>query len=391
MCLHVMKVARTPEAPHREESTNPSASTALPSATASSSCPVEHGVPDDESRLTRLYEAAVEYESALRVENYTRRLRSDESCGTSDATRLASQRACRMLQRRHPALRSLSLSVEGMHSAEADRTSETQLPADSTMSAANRLQAYLSPAFFAWWCASQEPSTSSAQVAAAAPLHTSTVESNVRPRPPLPLHTAESDAQVDEGAHGEGLVALYMDLVDQEGSANYHEAAVNAAYTREREAADRAALLSAQQTTMAGCPCGFAARGGAPSADAPLGNTSSLLPGEDDIRLVLQPVLGGVAQRRCRSVQEHPESGPSVTSTSAMADGSCLPAGKETTARMCAVCELSGVVAVVLQEEDELHPCRTCGALVHSYCACSGTTADAYYCCSHCCPDDDTA
>ncbi|CAG9570423.1 hypothetical protein LMJF_12_0170 [Leishmania major strain Friedlin] len=399
MYLHVMKVACTPDERHCENSVNPSSSSTLPSATTSSSCPVEHGVPDEESRFTRLYEAAVENESALRVGNYTRRLLFDEFCATSDATRQASQPTCRMLRQRHPALRSLSLSVEGMHSAGADRTSATQLPADSTMSAAESLQAYLSPALSAWRCASQEPFASSAQVAAAAPLPTSAVASDVRPRSPLPLHIDESDAPVDEGAHGEGLEALYMDVFDQEGPANNHEVAVNAAYTREREAADRAALLSAQQATMAGCPCGFTARGSTPSADVSLSNASSLLPEEDDISLVLQPVLGGVAQRRGRGIRVHLESEPSVTTSSSMVDASFLQAGRETTTLTCAVCELSGVVgdphrtcidAVELQEEDELHPCGTCGALVHSYCACPGTTADTHYCCNPCCPGGGT-
>ncbi|TPP43140.1 hypothetical protein CGC21_9965 [Leishmania donovani] len=399
MCLHVMKVARTPDEPHCEDSVNPSASTTLPSATTSSSCPVEHGVPDEESRFTRLYEAVVEYESALRVENYTRRRLLDECCATSDAARRASQRTCRMLRQRHPALRSLSPTIEGMRSAGADRTLAARLLADSAMPAAERLKAYLSPALFAWWCASQGPSTSSAQVTAAAPLPTSAVASDVRPQPPPPLHTDESVAEVDEGAHGEGLEALYMDVVGQEGPANNREAAVNASYTREREAADRAALLRAQQATMAGRPCGFAAHGGAPSTDVLLGNASSLPPEEDDISLVLQPVLGGVAPRRGRGILEHLESEPSVTTSSATVDESCLQVGRETATRTCAVCELSGVFAgphsrcinaVELQEEDELHPCGTCGALVHSYCACSGTTADTHYCCSHCCQGGDT-
>ncbi|GET86753.1 hypothetical protein, unknown function [Leishmania tarentolae] len=402
MCLHVMKIARTPDEQRAEDSVHPLASVTSPSATASSSCPGERDVPDEESRFQKLYEAIMDYEAELRVENHTRQLLSDECDATDHVTRRVSQRACRMLRQRHPVLRSLSRSAEGTCSSRVNRALGTELPADSTMLAAKRLEAYLSPELFAWWCASQEPSTPSAEAATAVPSHTNAMANDMRPQPPRPLLTGESGAEVDEGTHGEGLEALYMDVVAEEEHAKNDEVSMNAAYIREREASDSAALRSAQQATMAGCPCGFAARGGgAPPADVSLGNASSALSGEEDISLVLQPALGGVAQRRYRGNQEHLESESSVATRSAVVDGSHLQAGRDTTAHVCAVCELNGFVAGQQhryvggeeeQEEDELHPCGTCGALVHPYCAWSGTSADTYYYyCSRYCRGGDTA
>nr|CAJ2468905.1 unnamed protein product [Leishmania braziliensis] len=399
LCLHVVKVLRSPDQLHCSDSVNPLVFLALGGVTSSSSCSVEHGAPVEESLFTRLYETVVEYESALRLENYTRQLLFEEYCATSDAARLASQTMRHMLQQRHPALRPLSLSVEVMQQAVAGFTSAPQLTADSTMTAAEKLQAYLSPAHFAWWRTSQVPSIVSASVPTAAPLHTNGMVSNVRPQPPLPLRIEHSNTHAAESPQGERWEPVYMEVDDQEEETSNYEVAVNAAYTREREAAESAALLAAQQATMAGCPTGFTAHDGRQPADVSLYSASStFLPEEDDISLVVQPVLGCVAQRCCHSVHEYLDAEPSLMPSPVMVTKSQV--GRETTTQVCAVCELDGVVASPYSncgkaaerwEEDMLHPCDTCGALVHLCCAYSGPTADTHFCCGHCCSGGGTA
>ncbi|KAG5484838.1 hypothetical protein LSCM4_07608 [Leishmania orientalis] len=393
LCLHVAKAARAPADLYGVHSVSPPASPEVREATSSSPCPIECGVADDECFFNWLYETVVVYESALRLENYTRRLLVDEFFATNDVARGASQTTRQVLQQRHPALRSLPLSLEAMQPAVADRVSVPQLPSDSTITAAERLQTYLSPELFAWWRTSQESSKASASVATAAPTRTNAADGDVGSRTPMPLQSNQSDAQTDADVQSEESETMYAEADDQEEEGNSNEATLNAAYARERESADRVAFLRAQQATMAGCPPDFATCNGGQLADVALANASSTsLPEKDDVSLVVQPVLCGVARRRCRGTHEPLEAGSSRKISSAVVKES-LPLGAEATTHMCAVCELGGVVArppsegnsaAEWREEDELHACAACHALVHSYCASPGDTTDTYYCCSHC-------
>ncbi|KAG5484458.1 hypothetical protein LSCM1_07827 [Leishmania martiniquensis] len=392
LCLHVMKIARSPDAACGVESVSPPASSTLRSAASSLSCPIECGESDDERLFAWLYETVVAYELALQLENNTRRLFADELLATNDEAREASQTTRHVLRQRRPALRSLPLSFEMMEPAVADRGSAPQLPADSTMTAAERLQTYLSPELFAWWRTSAGSSTVGAEVAAAASPHTTATAGNAGPQAPIPLQREKSNAHMDAASQSDESETVYIELDDQEEEMGSNEAALNAAYARERELADRAAFFTAQQATMAGCPPDFAARDSGQSADVPMANApSTSLPESNDISLVVQPVLGGVAQRRCGGTHEHREAEPSVATSSVVVEGS-LQVGAEATASMCAVCELSGVVAkpriggnnAAEWQEDELHRCGACHALVHSHCASPGTTTAFYFCCSHC-------
>ncbi|KAG5509819.1 hypothetical protein JKF63_07464 [Porcisia hertigi] len=394
LCLHVTKAYRASDYPPSEGSMCQwGYPTAEPTA-SSGSYPAIRSAPDDESYLARLYETVVKYESALQLENYTRRLLADDFFATSDVAQAASQTTRHMLRQQHSLLRRLSLSVEAMQAAVADGTQALQSPAASTTRVVDKLQVFLTPELFAWWRESQESSTARAQVPATIPQATHVAAMDVGLQPPLPLHVDPNGARIDESPGSESSEAVWMEMdVDEMND----EAAMNAAYATERDAVEKASLLAAQRATMDSRPQGFVVDDGGRPLDAPLESASlTSLPQGDDISLVVQPVLGGVAQRRPDVL--HSQLATSSTTANEALDHRLQ--GRDGESRMCVVCELSGVVANLqstsdnateTHEEDELHPCSACHALVHRFCACPDGTTNVYYCSSYCYSGGSTA
>lgn len=350
----------------------------------------------DASVVAHLLEAAYDYEAAKLHENYTRAVLLEELLNSSVVMQRASAKARHRLRQQHGALRHVSLSepfakaaLENRYPAASKaaqqrhlqqcsrRKSELPPPPHSAPLYAEEavarvlrdVEAFLSPPHFTWWVASMDGGG------------VSSAQNSIRSLSPAALQAhrekrGEPGCSDDEESDEALMEALLTEEAEEGDEKVEGEVEMDAACdAARRKAARQAVVQAARQATLAGRST---------SENDVLRCTSRMETREvlhpdvslEDVSLVLQPVLGsGVSGQWHRADTTNDEASSSLA---------------------CVVCELEGIlpgddVHIDNKEErevveDVLVTCATCGAPVHTTCACMREAGSKmiFFCCTYC-------